>query len=289
MGRNSNYNRKSGGTGFLITAGIIFLALKWLPGLLLGVAIGAGVGAIASIMGKKLDTTTHNRRDREREAQEAILRSQEEARQKQEELRRKQEEASKIPLTGDPQADNVIMKGQEMLNTIREENIVITDETLSAQMDTLSDKCMQIFRTVSAEPSKAPQVRKFMSYYLPTTLKVLANYRTMQERGVSYYEMNQARESAVRCMDMVLTACQKQIDALHKENMLDISTDIDVMEQMLKRDGYVDNEILNNQRLGTARTAAEAQMRSSDVPLLNFKEAEGEEEPPAPQAARTIE
>ena len=240
-------------------------------------------------MGKKLDTTTHNRRDREREAQEAILRSQEEARQKQEELRRKQEEASKIPLTGDPQADNVIMKGQEMLNTIREENIVITDETLSAQMDTLSDKCMQIFRTVSAEPSKAPQVRKFMSYYLPTTLKVLANYRTMQERGVSYYEMNQARESAVRCMDMVLTACQKQIDALHKENMLDISTDIDVMEQMLKRDGYVDNEILNNQRLGTARTAAEAQMRSSDVPLLNFKEAEGEEEPPAPQAARTIE
>ncbi len=289
MGRNSNYNRKSGGTGFLITAGIIFLALKGLPGLLLGVAIGAGVGAIASIMGKKLDTTTHNRRDREREAQEAILRSQEEARQKQEELRRKQEEASKIPLTGDPQADNVIMKGQEMLNTIREENIVITDETLSAQMDTLSDKCMQIFRTVSAEPSKAPQIRKFMSYYLPTTLKVLANYRTMQERGVSYYEMNQARESAVRCMDMVLTACQKQIDALHKENMLDISTDIDVMEQMLKRDGYVDNEILNNQRLGTARTAAEAQMRSSDVPLLNFKEAEGEEEPPAPQAARTIE
>lgn len=289
MGRNSNYNHKSGGTGFLITAGIIFLALKGLPGLLLGVAIGAGVGAIASIMGKKLDTTTHNRRDREREAQEAILRSQEEARQKQEELRRKQEEASKIPLTGDPQADNVIMKGQEMLNTIREENIVITDETLSAQMDTLSDKCMQIFRTVSAEPSKAPQVRKFMSYYLPTTLKVLANYRTMQERGVSYYEMNQARESAVRCMDMVLTACQKQIDALHKENMLDISTDIDVMEQMLKRDGYVDNEILNNQRLGTARTAAEAQMRSSDVPLLNFKEAEGEEEPPAPQAARTID
>ena len=289
MGRNSNYNRKSGGTGFLITAGIIFLALKGLPGLLLGVAIGAGVGAIASIMGTKLDTTTHNRRDREREAQEAILRSQEEARQKQEELRRKQEEASKIPLTGDPQADNVIMKGQEMLNTIREENIVITDETLSAQMDTLSDKCMQIFRTVSAEPSKAPQVRKFMSYYLPTTLKVLANYRTMQERGVSYYEMNQARESAVRCMDMVLTACQKQIDALHKENMLDISTDIDVMEQMLKSDGYVETEILNNQRLGTARTAAEAQMRSSDVPLLNFKEAEGEEEPPAPQAARTIE
>ena len=264
-GKNSNFNRKSGGTGFLITAGIIFLALRGLPGLLLGVVIGAGVGAVASIMGSKLDTTTHNKRDVERQRQEELLRQKEEE-------RRKKEEASKIPLTGNEQADNVILKGQEMLKTIREENIVITDDTLSMQMDTLVDKCTQILRTVSSEPSKAPHVRKFMNYYLPTTLKVLANYRTMQERGVSYEDMTQARDSAVRCMNMVLTACQKQIDALHRENMLDISTDIDVMEQMLKRDGYIDNEILANQRLSTPRTAAEAQMRVSGAPILDFPE-----------------
>lgn len=279
-GKNSNFNRKSGGTGFLITAGIIFLALKGLPGLLLGVVIGAGVGAIASIVGKKLDTTTHNKRDREREAQEEILR-------KQEEERRRREEASKIPLTGNQQADAVILKGQDMLNTIRDENIVITDETLTAQMNTLSDKCYQIFRTVSDEPSKASHVRKFMNYYLPTTLKVLANYRLMQQRGVSYQDMSQARDSAVRCMDMVLTACQKQIDALHKENMLDISTDIDVMEQMLKRDGYIDNEILESQRLGAIRTAAEAQMRTSSVPMLDFPE-ENESEEPSSSSANTV-
>ncbi len=281
--KNSNFNRKSGGTGFLVTAGIIFLALKGLPGLLLGVVIGAGVGAIASIMGSKLDTTTHNKRDIERQKQEEALRI------KQEEQRKK-EEASKIPLTGNEQADSVILKGQEMLKTIREENIIITDVTLSAQMDTLSDKCQQIFRTVSEAPAKAPHVRKFMNYYLPTTLKVLANYRTMQERGVSYYEMNQARDSAVRCMDMVLTACQKQIDALHKENMLDITTDIDVMEQMLKRDGYMDSEILSNQQhVSSARTAAEAQMRASSVPMLDFpeiKNAENSESSSAADSAR---
>ena len=287
-GKNSNYNGKSGGAGFLITAGIVFLALKGLPGLLLGVVIGAGVGAVASIMGKKLDTTTHNRRDREREAREAVIRAQEEAHRRQEEERLRQEQASKIPLTGNQQADNVILKGQEMLNTIRNENIVITDETLSAQMDTLADKCQQIFRTVSSEPSKAPHVRKFMNYYLPTTLKVLANYRTMQERGVSYQDMCQARDSAVRCMNMVLTACQKQIDALHKENMLDISTDIEVMEQMLKRDGYIENEILANQHLGNARTAAEAQMRTSSVPILSFPEENSQDDIPSSSASGTV-
>ena len=280
-GKNSNYNRKSGGTGFLITAGIIFLALKGLPGILLGVVIGAGVGAVASIMGSKLDTTTHNKRDIERQQQEEVLR-------KAEEERRKKAEASRIPLTGDQQADNVILKGQEMLNTIRDENILITDETLSAQMDTLSDKCIQIFRTVSEEPAKAPHVRKFMNYYLPTTLKVLANYRTMQERGVSYQDMSQARESAVRCMNMVLTACQKQIDALHKENMLDISTDIDVMEQMLKRDGYTDNEIMANYRLDNARTATEAQMRTSSAPILHFPEENNPDDSPASSASNSV-
>ena len=47
--------------------------------------------------------------------------------------------------------------------------------------------------------------------------------------------------------------------------MLDISTDIDVLEQMLKRDGYTENEIVEN-----ARTAAEAQMRYSSAPVMNF-------------------
>ena len=287
--KNSNYNGKSGGAGFLITAGIIFMALKGLPGLLLGVVIGAGVGAVASIMGSKLDTTTHNKRDMER------LRKEEQARQEQEKIRLAEEErirrekASQIPLTGNQEADNVILKGQEMLKSIREENIAITDETLSAQMDTLADKCQQILRTVSAEPAKAPHVRKFMNYYLPTTLKVLANYRTMQQRGVSYGDMSLARDSAVRCMNMVLTACQKQIDALHKENMLDISTDIDVMEQMLKRDGYVDNEILSNQRLANARTAAEAQMRSSSVPMLDFPAENKDEETSSSSSAASMQ
>ena len=117
-----------------------------------------------------------------------------------------------------------------------------------------------------------------MNYYLPTTLKMLANYRTMLQRGVSYQEMNQARDTAVRGMNMVLTACQKQIDNLHKENMLDISTDIDVMEQMLKRDGYTENEILGNKGMTTARTAAEAQMRASSAPVIDFP-VEGGEEP----------
>ena len=259
--KNPNSNKKSGGAGFIITL-LILSSLSGFSfgGIIAGVLLGLGIGKITSIMGSGLDTTTHNRRDRERQAiEEENARKQAEERTRQlaaEAEARKREDSSRIPLTGDKVADQVITTGQDMLATIRKENAAIPDQELSEQMDNLSIKCEQIFRTVSESPSKAPQVRKFMNYYLPTTLKMLANYRTMQQRGVSYGEMKEARDTTVHGMNLILTACQKQIDNLHRDNMLDISTDIDVLEQMLKRDGYTDNEIVEN-----ARTAAEAQMR----------------------------
>ena len=285
---NSNSNRKSGGAGFIITL-LILSSLSGFSfgGIIAGVLLGLGIGKITSIMGSGLDTTTHNRRDRERQAREAEMtrRMQEEEQKKKvlEEQKRKQEEVSSIPLTGDKVADQVITTGREMLVTIKRENAAIPDKDLSEMMYNLFIKSEQIFRTVSECPSKAPQVRKFMNYYLPTTLKMLATYRTMEQRGVSYGEMKEARETTVRGMNLILTACQKQIDNLHRENMLDISTDIDVLEQMLKRDGFTDSEIV-----GAARTAAEAQMRTSSAPIMNFPVESSEDEPVSGNASQTL-
>ena len=268
--KNPNSNKKSGGAGFIITL-LILSSLSGFSfgGIIAGVLLGLGIGKITSIMGSGLDTTTHNRRDRERQAvEEANARKQAEAQARQlaaQAEEKKRAEANRIPLTGDKIADQVITTGQDMIATIKKEKAAIPDQELTEQMNNLSIKCEQIFRTVSESPSKAPQVRKFMNYYLPTTLKMLANYRTMQQRGVSYGEMKEARETTVHGMNLILTACQKQIDNLHRDNMLDISTDIDVLEQMLKRDGFTENEIVEN-----ARTAAEAQMRYSSAPVMNF-------------------
>ena len=288
--KNPNSNPKSGGIGFAIP----FLILSSLSGfslggILLGVAVGLGIGKIASIMGSGLDTTTHNkedilRRQQEAEAEAQRLKSEAEEKARQQKLaeeRQAREAAARIPLTGDEAADAVITRGQEIIHNIRVENAAIPDPRLSSQMESICDKCEQIFRSVSEAPSKAPQVRKFMNYYLPTTLKMLANYRTMQDRGVSYQEMMSARDTTVRGLNMILTACQKQIDSLHRENMLDISTDIDVLEQMLRRDGYMENELTGLKDEAPAaepRTAAEAQMRASSVPVMEFPDSKYAEE-----------
>ena len=97
--KSKNFNGKSGGAGFLITLGTIWLLSHGGPsGIVLGILIGAGIGLISSIMGSKLDTTTHNKQDVER-------RKREEAEKQKAEEARKQEIARQIPLTGDEAAD----------------------------------------------------------------------------------------------------------------------------------------------------------------------------------------
>lgn len=246
--------RKAGMIAFGVTA-LLYAALFPLYRIgdfVLAGALSLLVGKVVSIMGSGLDLTTHNKQDQPAQA------------------------AEELPLSGDETADATIAKGQEMLRQIRAENDAIPDEALSGQMDELERLCVQIFRTVAEKPGKAPQIRKFMNYYLPTTLKMLASYRTMQQRGVSATDMTEAHSTLVRGMGMVLTACQKQLDNLYKDDLLDVSTDIDVLEQMLKRDGFTESEL---GRIGPseARTAAAQQLQATDAPMMDAPAAKDED------------
>lgn len=249
--------RKAGAIGFGTTALIYALLFPFfrLSDFLLCGALALLVGKVIGVMGKGLDLTTHNKPQPGEKVAVPV---------------------EELPLSGDSMADEVIAKGQQMLHQIRSDNDAIPDEVLSRQMDELERLCTQIFKTVAEKPNKAPQIRKFMNYYLPTTLKMLASYRTMSARGVSVTDMTAARSETIRGMSMILTACQKQLDNLYKDTMLDMSTDIDVLEQMLRRDGLADGGFMEDAAAPTAATAtsaaptaAAAQMNASRPQVLD--------------------
>ena len=258
MSENSKDGKKKGSSKAVgLAIGAVVLTSIFGVSVPLVILIGAGafgIGKLVGIMSQPLDLTTHNRQDRQKQ------------------------EVEDLRMSGDAEADPVITKGQEMLREIRAANNAIPDPGLSRQMDQLEELCVQIFRTVSEKPSKAPQIRKFMNYYLPTTLKMLNSYRTMQDRGVSSQNLSEARRTLSRGMDMILTACQKQLDNLYKDTILDVSTDIDVLEQMLKRDGFTDSAFEDSHVSETARTAAAAQMGASSVPTIHTPDMDEEED-----------
>jgi len=145
--------------------------------------------------------------------------------------------------TGNPEVDALLEKGREMITEIRKENDLIPDSSLSGKLDTLENQCAEIFRAVYDKPNKASQIRKFMEYYLPTTLKMVKGYRMLDERGVTGQEAVNARSRIDDALGVVLQGCEKMLDKLYQDDVLDLTTDIDVLEQMLKRDGLTESDL----------------------------------------------
>lgn len=155
-------------------------------------------------------------------------------------LRRKKQAAAPAPAAGHSDSEP-LSAGRGLLESIRSESMRIGDPEISGRTDRILWLCGQMLDTAEEQPAKASLLRRFLNYYLPTTLKLLTCLRTVHERGVSDTEVLRLRASALHGLDMVLTACQKQLDNLYRDEMLDLSADIDVMEHMLVRDGFAES------------------------------------------------
>ena len=156
-------------------------------------------------------------------------------------------EEKKAPSTGNPELDALIQDRDRAVSEMRRLNDAIEDPTLSAQIDHLEEITKKIIAYVvehiADHPEKAPQIRKFMNYYLPTTLKLLNAYDRMGSAGVSGTNIDGTMGKIETMMDTVTKAFDKQLDALFGDEALDISTDITVMENLLAQEGLTGEQL----------------------------------------------
>ena len=153
---------------------------------------------------------------------------------------KKKEEAPKKEApksTGNPEIDALLKERERALSEMRRLNDSIEDEKISAQIDHLEEVTGKIIDQVVAQPKKLPQIRRFLDYYLPTTLKILNAYDRMDAAGISGSNIDTTKGKVENMMDTIVKAFDKQLDALFGEEALDISTDITVMENLLAREG----------------------------------------------------
>lgn len=158
-----------------------------------------------------------------------------------EEPKPKQEEKEeKASSTGDPEVDKLIQEGKEYLKKLRAADDAIPDETLSADITRMEKASADIFRFIGEHPEKAPEIRKFMNYYLPTTLKLLNSYQRLSSQSVKGETISSTLFNIAGMMHTVADAFEKQLDSLFADEAMDISADITVFETLLKQEGFVE-------------------------------------------------
>ena len=140
----------------------------------------------------------------------------------------------------DPRIAALKQERDRALSEMRRLNDSIQDPTLSQQIDRLEHTTQKIMDAVAKSPDKLPQIRRFLNYYLPTTLKLLNAYDRMDATGVEGANIDGTKGRIEDIMSTICTAFDRQLDALYGQEAMDISTDIDVLEQMLAREGLGD-------------------------------------------------
>lgn len=133
-----------------------------------------------------------------------------------------------------------LAEGRAYIRQIREANAAIPAQDVSEKLSRLEEITTRIFDCVEQRPEKMPEIRKFMSYYLPTTLKLVNTYREFYEQPVESHNIAGARKNIESALDTINTAFENLLDSLYQDDAMDVSTDISVLKSMLAQEGLTD-------------------------------------------------
>ena len=128
---------------------------------------------------------------------------------------------------------------EEKLRHIRRLNDEIDDAGVSERIDRIGELTASIFTVVREQPDRADEVKKFMNYYLPTTLKLLKSYALMEKQSYQGTNIVASRKKIEDILDTLVAAFEQQQDRLFRTEAMDVEADIEVLETMMAKDGLV--------------------------------------------------
>lgn len=136
------------------------------------------------------------------------------------------------------EAAEVIEEGKSYVRLIRQCNDEIPGEEMSDKLDRLETLVTRIFDRVEEEPELATELRKMLSFYLPTTKKLLEAYRDLDGQP-DLSNVAQTKREIETAVDNINEAFEKFLDELFREKAWDIQSDISVLHTMMKQDGLL--------------------------------------------------
>ncbi len=152
------------------------------------------------------------------------------------------EEPEPAPATGNSELDEMIVQGREQLSKIRSLNKQIPDAAISDKLHQIELLTNKILKQVEQDENKLKQVRQFMSYFLPTTVKLLEQYVELQNQGIRGENIQNGMRKVEQLLDTIIVAFQKQLDGLFESQVVDITADIQVMENMMASQGLTNEK-----------------------------------------------
>lgn len=146
-----------------------------------------------------------------------------------------QEKAEKTEYS--PEIEEIVKEGKTAQQELGRLYASIENVEVKKKIRDIMEISDKIICDAINDPSDVPQIKKFLDYYLPTTIKLLNAYDRMGAQGIEGNNITGTMSSIEEMLDTAIKAYRKLLDSLFADQAMDIETDIEVMNTLLKREG----------------------------------------------------
>lgn len=156
---------------------------------------------------------------------------------KQDSTPKPEEKKQSEPSTGNPELDAILKQGaqSDFQNSGAQRRNSRFQALRADQADRNTDG--ENFRLRQRAPAGYGGRPAVLNYYLPTTIKLLEQYVVLQNQGMRMGNIDEGMKKIEDMLDKVIVAFQRQLDSLFESSVVDITADIQVMEQMMASEG----------------------------------------------------
>lgn len=180
-----------------------------------------------------------------------LLNKEKEIKEREEQVKREEEDKkarqlSKESTVLNSELDKALADGKMYVREIQLANEAILDEEVSKKLDRMEQVSIRIFHFIESHPEQLKEIRKFMEYYLPTTLKLLNAYKEFDKQPIQGENITSSKNEIKSTLDTINLAFEKLLDDLFEDTAMDVSTDITVLETMLAQEGLSEKDFMKN-------------------------------------------
>ncbi len=179
-----------------------------------------------------------------------VMARQPRAKRKKERARLKEEQRMKEAAEAEKKAERLKMTAQEkeilalqeeakrVVGEIHEVRSSISSPEVGTQIDRLELLIGRIYDEVGEHPENMSQAKRMSEYYLPYIMKLIRAYGDLEAEPVQSANIKKTRAEIAASFEKVNQSLETMYDDLFQGMAMDVSSDIKVLETLLKKDGW---------------------------------------------------
>jgi 5-bromo-4-chloroindolyl phosphate hydrolysis protein len=134
-------------------------------------------------------------------------------------------------------SEKAVREGMAKLKNLRSNTRMILNNGVASKVVDICKTGAEIFDYLSKNPEDISKARQFINYYLDATEKIVNQYIELAARKDKTKEIENSLNRVEAMLDSIKDTYSKQLHNLLEDDLLDLNTEISVLEKTMKYEG----------------------------------------------------